>query len=560
MVSKRFKHQFFLLLCLFLCLPALSFAKVQLKIDALNISVEDAFEITIISDSANASGIDISGLQQDFEILDQYKQSSMNIINGNVTQSSSWIYTVVAKHAGKITIPAITVGNESTQPTDITVKDSSATTGAKDIILEAEIEQPVTYVQGQFIYVQKLLSARPFRSNATLTRPRLTAGRADIEPLGNTPERIVQRDGRDYRMLTRRFAIIPQESGKLVIAPSVFSGTLRRENQRNFNTFSYSSRSKRVRVKSKEITLNIKPRPDEFTGKDWIIAKDFSLHLNWPIPPEQLKAGEPVTVVLAAIADGLRAEQLPEINLQAPDGIKLYPEKPIFDNIKNLDGIVGTMNKNIVLIATGGGNFILPELTIPWWNSQTNKQEVATIKAVTLKVSGAPAVTPIQKALTPPKEEKQTDIDEPQESSLSNTLIILIILTSVLLLLLLAWLYKNWRKKLLTSDIATKTSKKQTAIDQQKNLQQLKQACIDNNPQTAKTLFANWRKSIGDNGLSDTHLQHAINDLNRHLYAKNNSAWQGENLWKAVEKIQQQQDKRETTKEAKDKELEPLYL
>ena len=551
------------LLCLFALTPITSFADVKLKVDTLNINIEEAFEISIVSNNAISGDIDTSALTQDFEIIDQYKQSSVNIINGHVTQSSTWIYTVVAKRAGKITIPAITVGNESTQAIDITVKDSADTTNTQDIILEVEIEQPATYVQGQFIYVQKLLSAKPFRNNSTLTRPRLTKGRADIEPLGNTPERVVQRNGQDYRMLTRRFAVIPQESGKLVLAPSVFSGTLRRESQRNLNTFNYSSRSKRIRVKSKEIILNIKPRPDEFTGKDWIIAKDFSLHLNWPIPPDQLKAGDPITLGLTAVADGLRAEQLPDINIQAPDGIKLYPEKAIFDNIKNLSGIIGTMNKNIVLIATGGGEFILPKISIPWWNSQTEKQEIATIESVKLKISGAPAVAPIQKAVTSPSPEtNKTEADnEPVKPTLSNTLITLMVLAGLLLLLLFAWLYKNWQQRSLVGGTAPRKIKKHTAEDQQQILQKLKQACTDNKTQEAKKLFYQWAQNTEDKALTNPALQHAINDLNHALYSKESRIWQGASLWQAVNNYQTQHaDKLKNMKVNHKNELESLYL
>lgn len=537
-------------MCLLAIVPSAVFAEVQLKINAQNISVDDTFDISITSDKANVGNIDTSGITKNFEILDNHKQTSMSIINGQVSQSTTWIYTVAAKKSGKITIPPITVGNENTQAIEIDIKQGS---GQADIILEADVEPSTAYVQGQFIYIQRLLFARSFRSNPTLTRPRLTKGRAEIEVLGNTSEQIVQRNGRDYRVFTRRFAIIPQESGTLILAPSVFSGTLRATGQ------NYNSRSRRIRVKSKEISVNIKPRPSEFTGKDWIVAKDFSLHLNWPVPPDQLKAGEPVTVVLAAIADGLRAEQLPDINLKAPKGIKLYPEKSVFDNIKSLDGIVGTMNKSIVLIATGGGEFTLPELKIPWWNSQTEKQEVAVIKAVKLKISGTPAATPIQKALPDPKkEEKPIEADDNKQQSIgiSNTLLIIITLVSLLLLLALAWLYKNWKKK-----SPDHTVKRYTAEDQRKILHELKQVCEHNNAQAAKPLLEEWMRCTGYS-LSEnyTKLNQAINKLNHALYAKANTPWQGKRLWRAIEDYHFQQSQAEKAEDNNTEYLEPLYL
>ncbi|HIO91528.1 MAG TPA: protein BatD [Leucothrix mucor] len=563
--SRQLRFSLLIVLWLFSAsfAPKIIAAELQLQIDTSNISIDEAFEISIISNGSTSGSIDISGLEEEFEIIDQYKQSSMNIINGHVSQSSTWIYTVVAKRAGKITIPAISVGNDSTQAVEINVRNSSVqASGSEDIILEVDIEQSTPYVQGQFIYVQRLLFAKDFRSNSTLTYPRLIKGRAEIEPLGNTPKRIVQRNGRDYRTITRSFAIIPQESGELVLAPSVFSGTLRRESQRNMNTFSYSTRSKRVRVHSKEVSINVKPRPAEFTGSDWIVAKNFSLHLNWPIPTDELKAGDPITVVLAAIADGLRAEQLPEIKLQAPSGIKLYPEKPTFSNIKNLDGIVGTMNQSIVLIATGGGEFMLPAINIPWWNSQTEKQEIATLKAVKLKISGAAAVTPVQKVLATPELEKKvvTKTDQ-KKSSLSNTLITLLILATLLLIILFLIVLKHWQGKAKNNN-STHTDKVYSPAEQQKIFQALKKACIDNNLQQAQKNIHEWQKSMGNPPLMhDDYLQTHIKALNQSLYGKTTKQWQGHGLWQAVEKYQVWTDQQAKNKKTSTNEsLESLYL
>ena len=553
---------FFLFILLF---PLISTAELNVKIDRSELNIDEAFELSISSSSATSGNIDISPLQQDFEILDQYKQSSVRIINGDMSQSTTWTYTLVAKKAGKITIPVITVGNEVTKVREIIIKEGvTQGNGHQDIIVEAEIEQKSSYVQGQFIYIQRLLYARPFRSDSTLTRPRLKGGRAEIEPLGNTPERIVKRNGQDYRMLTRRFAIIPQESGKLVFAPSMFSGTMRRSSKRlPNNSFGFSSRAKRVRVRSSEVSIEIKPRPAEFTGKDWIVAKDFSLHLNWPTPPDQIEAGKPVSVILAAIADGLRAEQLPEINLQAPLGIKLYPEKPSFTNERNLDGIVGTMNKRIVLVSTGGGEFEIPELSIPWWNSKTNQQEIAKLEAMKLSISGDPVAIATQKAMSKPAldttaNKKETILEE--KPALSMTLKIIIALVGLLLATVLAGLFMQWKSK---KRLHTTLEKKAPASKQQ-ILSDLEQACHKNNAAKAQLFLQQWGQSLGKSPaalseLSNSSLQQQIKQLNQCLYAKDKSHWQGQGLWKAVKDYQMQAEGMVEESGKKQQGLEPLY-
>ena len=548
------------ILVLFLSLfPLISTAELELSIDRAEISIEEAFELSISSNSATSGTIDITPLQQDFEILDQYKQSRVQIINGKMSQSTTWTYSLVAKQSGKITIPAISVGNDTTKAKEITVKEGSLqTNNNQDIIVEAEIEQKSAYVQGQFIYVQRLLFAKPFRSNSTLSRPRLKKGRAEIEPLGNTPERVIKRNGRDYRMLTRRFSIIPQQSGELILAPTVFSGTMRRSSQQYSNRFGFNPRSKRIRVHSNEISIDIKPRPAEFTGKDWIVAKDFSLHLSWSSPPDQIKAGDPITLVLAAIANGLRAEQIPEINLQAPSGIKLYPEKPSFTNERNLDGIIGAMNKNIVLVSTGGGKFELPEISIPWWNSETHQQEVATLKAITLTVSGTPIPIIKQQVINQAKFKTPTEqgLAKQQPSRLSTTIIIMISLPSLLLITVLGWFFLHWKKKQINNN--------HSPISQQQQLNALKQACNDNNAIKAQYYLQQWKNNIKQSSgilikQTNPELQQQIDQLHHALYAKVKGNWQGESLWQAVQ-IYQSQLTKPPKHNKKEKGLEPLYF
>ena len=555
------RRQVALLLLLF---PLISSAELSFNIDRAEISIEEAFELSISSNSATSGTIDISPLQQDFEIIDQYKQSRVQIINGNMSQSTTWTYTLVAKRSGKIIIPAISIGNEATEAREVTVKKGSAQNSKHpDIIVEAEIEQQSTYVQGQFIYIQRLLYAKPFRNNSTLTRPTVKEGLAEVEALGNTPERIVKRNGRDYRMLTRRFAIIPQKSGKLLVAPTVFSGTMRRSSQRYSNSFGFNPRSRRVRVLSNEVGIEVKPRPKEFTGKDWIVAKDFSLHLSWSTPPDQIKAGDPVTVVFAAIANGLRAEQLPEINLQAPTGIKLYPEKPSFNNEHSLDGIIGTINKNIVLVSTAGGEFEIPEISIPWWNSATNQQEIAKLNAIKLTVSGTPAPIAPQKAITKPELLSKNNSVEEKKTILSKTLIVMIILASLLFVALIAGRFIQWKERQKSNYKHAKEN--DSPAKKQQILDRLKQACDNNNAMKAQRQLQQWMRS---NALSPSVLakksslefQQQITLLNQTLYSESKTDWQGLPLWQAVEQYQTQlsQDTKGNSQKTPQA-LEPLY-
>lgn len=566
MVGRLSMFKNALLLFLFSISVVVNADEIELKFDRTQFSLEEPFDITITSSNANSGTIDLSLLTKDFEILGQHKQTSMQIINGAVSQSLSLIFTVAAKQAGDITIPPMVIGQDTTREKTITIKEESQTAQGKDILLEAAVEQDTSYVQGQVIYVQRLLFSKDLGSNSTLTRPKLKEGRAEIESLGNTPEQVVQRNGRDYRMITRRFAIIPQESGKIVFAPTVFSGATQGANIQQFDRFGFTSTAKRMQVRSNEVSVEIKPRPTNFTGKDWIVAKDFSLHLNWPVPTDQLKAGEPVTVVLAAIADGLRAEQLAEIEFKVPDAIKQYPEKPTFKNIRKRDGIVGTVNQSIVLVATGGGTFQIPEIKVPWWNSQTDKEEVAVLAATDLKVSGKPVAIPVQKmAEAPATMEEGGKPERIEVPTVSKTLILLLTLALFAVLLLFTW-WVIKRKGRNPIDLSTNDSKGVT-LDCKQILMDLEKACLSDNALAAQAHLQDWAGCIDIfpptleqlSQQTNESLRFEIRLLSQSLYGRGGNVWQGKALWKEVSLFQSRL--KQAKKEEKPKyQLEPLYL
>jgi hypothetical protein len=68
--------------------------------------------------------------------------------------------------------------------------------------------------------------------------------------------------------------------------------------------------------------------------------------------------------------------------------VRKYTKVPTQPMAKN-DGMVAFREEKIALIPGQAGSYTLPPIEIPWWNTQTQKMEVARIAARTLTAIAA---------------------------------------------------------------------------------------------------------------------------------------------------------------------------
>ena len=97
------------------------------------------------------------------------------------------------------------------------------------------------------------------------------------------------------------------------------------------------------------------------------------MHQEWQPEPAQFKVGEPITRTITLTAAGLSEEQLPEITMTMPQGLKVYPDQAELHTGLNNERLVSQKVVNFAIVASKAGEYQLPEITINWWNTITNK-------------------------------------------------------------------------------------------------------------------------------------------------------------------------------------------
>ncbi|MGZ5051251.1 MAG: BatD family protein [Methylobacter sp.] len=561
------KKLFFLLLLLSLLPAGVYAAQITASFDRNPVSLDESFQIIFSADDTPDDDPDFSPLEQDFEILGQSQSSNSSWINGKSSKTIQWTLNVIAKHAGNLNVPPIKFGSDASNPATITVNQGTANKAIdnnNDLFLDVEASPQTAYVQSQVLYTVRLYR-RVEIAQAGLNEPELAD--AVIEKLGDDTNYNTQVDGVNYLVTERKYAIFPQKSGTMTIKPLLLTAEVMAANRPSFNGFFSSQLTKTRKISSKPITLEVKPAPASFNGKHWLPAEQLVLKEEWSGDNQQMKVGEPLTRTLTLLAKGTTVGQLPEINNKKIDAqLKTYPDQPVLREQKKPEGLIAFREEKIAIIPSKAGFYKLPALEIPWFNTQTQKMEIAKIPETSitaLEAAGTlpePSAPPVSETTAEPQKTEQPVpmvVGQPQTS---NTWL------WVSVCLALGWLATVvyfLMKKPPAAQPPTEQSERQTRL--QDSIKQLKKACNDNNTEAAKDALLSWAKqkfiaqpvtSLGAIAeLSDARLRDEILVLNQILYSKTPTPWHGKKLFQAFV----ENKAREKIASSENDGLEPLY-
>jgi len=512
-------------------------ATIETSVDRNPVSIDDSFQILFTASESPDAAPDFTPLEEDFTILNQSQSSKSSWVNGKSSKTIQWTVNAIAKNVGNITIPVIKFGSDSSQAVAVTVTPSNNTNAAdnsnQDLFLNVEATPASPYLQSQVLYTLRLYR-RVDIAQAQLTDPELPD--AVVEKLADDSSYATKVNGVDYSVTERKYAIFPQKSGKVTIKPLILTAEVVVSARQGFGFFN-STQTKRVA--SKEITLDVKPAPATFTGSHWLTAEQLEVKQEWSGDFQQMKVGEPLTRTLTLIAKGATVGSLPELSSSKTDAqLKTYPDQPILKEQKTTDGLLAMREEKIAIIPSKTGNYTLPAVKIPWFNTQTKKMETASIPETTISVVGGAATAPATATATP-EASTQTAQSTPiiqapaAEQPTSNWL-------WVSLLLALGWLVTLFYFLTQRPALPVVTVDNNAELNLKDCINQLKKACADNNAQAAKNALLAWGSAkfnatslgmIAD--CCDARLHDEILQLNQVLYAKDAPAWSGKKLFQA---------------------------
>lgn len=385
------------LLVLLLWLPLLALAAPRAWLDRDSIRLGETVTLNVETDARGSADPDFSVLDANFRRLGTQSSTQLSWVNGQQSARTTWGVALEPLVEGVITIPALAVGNETTAPLTLRVLPmpggGSATAGS-DVFLEVDAEPSDPYVQQQVRYTVRLYFAVPLLEGQ-LEDPQAAGAR--VSRIGQDVQYQKQVGERRYTVVERRFAIVPEASGALEIPGLQFRG-------RTLRTSGYgslTSPSAILNARGDTLALEVRPRPAG-APTPWLPARSVSLVDESGAGTATLAVGEPFTLVLRAVGQGLAAEQLPELALPPIDGAEVYPDQETSQTGYDGEWMRAERVRKFAIVPTRAGTLRLPEVGIDWWNVETDRTERASVPPRELQVADATGQVPLDVPAAPP--------------------------------------------------------------------------------------------------------------------------------------------------------------
>ena len=341
------------------------------------------------------------------------QQSNTQIVNGNVTSTSSitFTYILMANNAGEYTIPGASIivdgdqmvsnsvrikvlpqdqGSSNSSSSSSTHSSSGTGVSNQDLFITASASKTNVYEQEAFVLTYKIYTRE---SNLQLNNAKLPDFKGfhsqEIEMTTNarwTPEHY---QGRNYyTTVYRQFVLFPQQSGKLYIDPAQFQMTVGKPVQSDdpFDAF-FNGGSNVIEIKKSistpKIAINVNPLP---AGK----PADFSggvgeFNISSSINNKELKTNDAITIKLVISGTGnLKLISNPEIKF--PDDFEVYDPK--VDNQVRLtrEGLTGNKVIEYLAIPRHAGTYKIPGVSFSYFDIRSKSYKTLKTEEYVLNV------------------------------------------------------------------------------------------------------------------------------------------------------------------------------
>jgi len=518
-----------LLLPLLLCTATAQAAELTASVDRSRLNSGETVELTLeTSDVTQFGKPDLTALEALFEVRGTRQVNQLNTLNGDNRATTRWIITLLPKENGSVVIPPLQLGDAQSQPITVQVVESDTRENQNSldpVFIEASLDQSSVYVQAQAILTLRIYHSVSLYDDSSLTPLQIADAR--IEQLGDTRTYEKDLNGVRHGVIEMRYAIYPQHSGLLTIAPQTFSATLVDTQPSQDANAQGPKPGKLMRVSSAEIPLTVKPKPLTYpVDAPWLPARSLSLSESWNPEPEHTQVGDSMTRSLTLKVEGLASSQLPALPATDVNGLRRYPDQPVLSNQSTDRGIVGSREEREALVPSRSGAIDLPTVDVVWWNTFEDHLEHSSLPARTLQVANNPSL------------QVDTPTGNLQPSIVDNDVLwwwklSTLILACTTLLGFGLWWRARWQPAVHRAA--------QTGPSPRTLMDDIKRASQANDPQATRQALDAWARqqpeTLADMAARFVPLSDALDGLNGALYSETGQHWQGEDLWRAIRTI-----------------------
>jgi hypothetical protein len=484
-MSRVFKNSILIIFLFFMAMP--SWASLLSAVDRTEIESNETLQLTVTYSGKAVTGEpDFSLLKRNFEILSNNRQQQYSWVNGETKSSTDWKILLLAKRQGQLTIPALKFKSHSSKAIRVSVRPANKAnnkTGNQPVFIQTTIDKNSAYIQEQIILSHRLHYSIPLQD--------ISISEFDI------PDAVIQQvseerfnksiNGKNYSIIEIKFALFPQNVGKLSIPSQRFTAFETSGSQ--FGGF--FSRGNRLARLSEQKTIDILPRPSHISASQWMPSSQLRLEQSWSNNSATLTAGEPITRTIKINALGLTAAQIQPLPSIENSEVKLYPDQAVLEDKQTNRGILGIRSESVAIVPNQAGKLTLPSIEVKWWDTVNNRMQTSRLPEKTFTVIAAKNTPQISYENNTTNQQAIATENLETTSSLSKLTHWSLTLNALLVAVIVGLLY--WRRNT-PSKLATKATTKLSHSKQQLN--QIAKLAKDSNLAAMRESILLWGAEV----------------------------------------------------------------
>ncbi|MEW6078637.1 MAG: BatD family protein [Thermodesulfobacteriota bacterium] len=390
----------------FLVLTALSAAaahtaNVSASVDRTRITDGETLTLTVTIEGGKGE-VNVGGIR-DFEVASRGTSSSYNMINGNVSSQTAYIFTLVPLKKGHLVIPPLPVetGGKTvyTEMIPVEVGDSpraggGADTETADAFTQLSVSGDSPFVGEQITCRFSLYNAVPIANAAVSKAPDFPGFSAEKLTDNRSYSKIV--NGRRFDVTELVYVLTPEQAGVHVIGPATIScdlvvRTAPRSRSRfdsffNDPFFGGGQSLQPRRLTADPVTVNVRPLP-EYKGAEPFsgLVGEFSIAAE--IGQTELAEGDSCNIAVVISGRGnIKSAAAPRFDF--PAAFKVYEDTPTEDVTVGETGVSGKKRFPAALVAVSPGKYTVGPFSLTYFDVKRNAY--ATISTAPIDITVKP--------------------------------------------------------------------------------------------------------------------------------------------------------------------------
>lgn len=362
-------------------------AETRASVNRTSIRADEHVQLVIETDSRQAPNE--SGFNKDFVITARSTGRNISYTGGKMRISNRFEYELSPRRAGRIIIPPLRVGADTTSALVVDVSNAAASayrspnnesaSNAQDVFIQTSVDTNQPYAQQGVLMTVRFFVGRSL-IDAALDQP--SPSGATVQQLGTDLQTTENLNGRNFQVVTRRYWVVPDQAGRLRIPGARLVGTT----AGGFFDETFGDGIERVNAVAKTVDLAVQAQPDN-AASPWLPLSALSLRFT-ELPRGEIAQGQSGRVTVEMVAESGMPVDLPEINLLADNAAQIYPE-PAQSRFEIRNGrLVSTVSRTFSVLPTQGGEVSFSVPDIVWWNIPEKRNALAQLKTQTMHVPG----------------------------------------------------------------------------------------------------------------------------------------------------------------------------